>query len=167
MSRSGYCENDGLENWSMICWAGAVKSAIRGERGQAMLREVLAALDSLPEKKLVAESLVDAEGQYCTLGALGRARNIDMTKIDPEDYDAVAEMFGIAVALAREIMWMNDECVDEKKWIKIEICGPVRPYIYWERDHTTSTLVDNENAAQERFNVMREWVSKNIIEINP
>ncbi|ENQ7660184.1 hypothetical protein ACEQOL_006537 [Pseudomonas aeruginosa] len=38
MSRSGYC--DDLDNWSLICWRGAVSSAIKGKRGQAFLIEL-------------------------------------------------------------------------------------------------------------------------------
>ncbi len=164
MSRSGYYECDGGETWSMICWRGAVASATRGKRGQAMLKEVLAALDALPEKILASESLVNAEGQYCTLGALGRARGIDMAEIDPDDYEAVAETFGIAGALAREIMWLNDEEVSDHKWIDVEIFGPVRPYYPEYGKHVRSVRVTNENQHKERFDLMRKWVSEQIIQ---
>lgn len=55
MSRSGY--SDDLDSWSMIRWRGAVTSATRGARGQAFFREMLAALDAMPEKKLIADDL--------------------------------------------------------------------------------------------------------------
>ena len=32
-----------------------------------------------------------------------------MTEIDPEDHEYLARVFGIAHAMAREIMWENDE----------------------------------------------------------
>jgi len=41
MSRSGY--SDDCDVWALIRWRGAVKSAIRGARGQAMLRELIQA----------------------------------------------------------------------------------------------------------------------------
>ena len=107
MSRSGYSD-DCDDNWSHLMWRGAVKSSLNGKRGQAFLRETLAALDALPEKKLVTQEL-EAEGTYCTLGAVGKARGMDLQKIDPEDHYVVAEQFDIANALAREIMFMNDE----------------------------------------------------------
>ena len=69
MSRSGY--TDDYDGWDLIRWRGAVHSAIRGRRGQAALREIIAALDALPEKWLAANSLETADGDYCTLGALG------------------------------------------------------------------------------------------------
>lgn len=106
MSRSGYSED--IEQWTLIRWRGAVASAIRGSRGQAFLREMLAAMDALPEKKLVASEL-EADGQVCAIGSVGRARGIDMSKIDPEDCDRVAGKFGISGALTKEIVWLNDE----------------------------------------------------------
>ena len=107
MNRSGY--SDDIDTWALIRWRGAVKSAIRGERGQRTLREILAALDAMPEKTLAAEVLVTAEGEYCTLGALGASRGIDLTNIDPDESDAVAAAFGIAPALAREIVYENGD----------------------------------------------------------
>ena len=107
MSRSGY--GDGCDdNWSLIRWRGAVESSIRGKRGQAFLKEMLAAMDALPERKLIAEEL-EAGGAVCAIGSVGRVRGIDMTGIDPEDSARVAATFGIAEPLAREIVFMNDE----------------------------------------------------------
>lgn len=57
MSRSGYVD-DMCDQWAMICYRGAVSSAIRGRRGQAFLREMLAALDAMPEKRLISGALV-------------------------------------------------------------------------------------------------------------
>ena len=108
MSRSGY-DDDYIETWPMIRWRGAVTSAIRGKRGQALLREMLAALDALPEPKLIAYELIDSDGNCCALGAVAKARAIDVTGIDPEDRYHVSERFGIAYALACEIAYWNDE----------------------------------------------------------
>ncbi len=107
MSRSGY-DDDDYDQWANIRWRGAVNSAINGKRGQAFLMELISALDALPEKKLVANEL-EMDGQVCTLGAIGRARGIDMKNINPEDCCTVANNFGISQALAREIMFMNDD----------------------------------------------------------
>lgn len=107
MSRSGYTD-DMDDQWAHIMWRGAVKSAIRGKRGQALLKEMLAAFDGLVEHRLIAKEL-EAGGAVCALGAVGRARGLDMHAIDPEDYDTVAGRFGIATALAQEIMYMNDD----------------------------------------------------------
>lgn len=107
MSRSGY--SDGCDSeWALICWRGAVNSAMRGRRGQAFLKEMLAALDSLPEKRLI-EGDLEAHGEVCAIGSVGLRRGIDMSKLDPYDRETVAGTFGIAPAMAAEIMYENDE----------------------------------------------------------
>jgi hypothetical protein len=106
MSRSGYSES--CEGWDLIRWRGAVASAIRGKRGQAFLREMLAALDAIPDKCLIVEELKQ-DGSVCALGAIGVARGMDLDVIDPEDRDSVAEAFKIPLTLACEIMYENDE----------------------------------------------------------
>lgn len=106
MSRA--CYSDDLDQWDLIRWRGAVKSAIRGKRGQALLVEMLAAFDAMPSKRLVKGAL-EEQDEVCALGGLGRARGVDMSKIDPEDYEQVAGAFNVAEALAREIEYENDE----------------------------------------------------------
>lgn len=133
MSRSGYNE-DGDDQWAHIRWRGMVTSASRGKRGQALFRDMLAALDAMPEKKLIANDLVRTDGCVCALGALGKARGIDMTEIDPENSDHVAAVFNIADPLAREIVYVNDEH------------GP------WEE------------TPEHRFERVRRWVEKQIIQ---
>lgn len=61
MSRSGYSEDYDGDHWDLIRWRGAVASSIRGKRGQAFLREALAALDAMPEKKLITGDLIAFE----------------------------------------------------------------------------------------------------------
>lgn len=111
MSRSGYVEycDHYYDQWAHIRYRGAVKSAIRGKRGQALLRDLVAALDAMPKRELIANELVTANGEMCALGALGVARAMDMTRLDPEDIASVAEAFGVNEKLIREIVWENDE----------------------------------------------------------
>jgi len=108
MSRSGYDESDCFDQWPWIMWRGTVASALRGKRGQAFLKEMLTALDALENKRLVAEALV-AGTEVCAMGAVAKARGIDMEMVDPEDPATVAGIFGIAGPMAQEIAYMNDE----------------------------------------------------------
>lgn len=161
MSRSGY--SDDCDGWALIRWRGAVTSAIKGKRGQAFLRETIAALDALPEKRLVANEL-EADGQFCTLGAVGRARGCGLAAVDPYDRESVAGLFGISAALAAEIMFENDEQIYTTTWVNYEICGPMRPnYPDWGR-HNRSECVDKPadeiNAA--RWSRMRAWAVANL-----
>lgn len=125
MSRSGYIDDWG-EQWSLIRYRGAVKSAINGFRGQCFLQEMRRALDALPVRRLISEELVDKydDGAVCAIGALGKARGVDMTGIDPEDIEHVAKVFGISEALAREVVYENDEAVwgsetPERRWTRM------------------------------------------------
>lgn len=115
MSRSGY--SDDCDGWELIRWRGAVASAIRGKRGQAFLREVLTALDAMPQKRLIRGEL-EHDGDVCTLGCLGRARGLTMDEVDPYDRVTVASIFGIAEAMAAEIMFVNDDWQEtpEQRW---------------------------------------------------
>ena len=127
MSRSGY--HDDLDHWELIRWRGAVASAIKGKRGQAFLREMLAALDALPEKRLIAHELVVTDGLLaetngcCAMGAVALRRQMDVSNVDPEDRERVAEVFGIAEALAAEIAYENDEGryreTSEQRWTRV------------------------------------------------
>lgn len=155
MSRSGYTE-DHDDRWAFICYRGAVESAFRGRRGQAFLRETLAALDAMPIKELAADSLVTDGGQVCTLGAVGAARELDMASLDQDDFSAVASAFGIAEAMAREIVWMNDE-VDS--YVHYELHGPRRLHEYYGE----LTAVRPSRPA-ERWQRMREWIAGRIVE---
>ena len=98
MSRSGYVD-DVDDNWDLIRWRGAVKSALRGKRGQAFLKEMIEALDALPEKMLIGNTL-EADGMVCAMGAVGLKRGVDMAKIDPEEREHLAE----AVARLRNLL---------------------------------------------------------------
>ena len=132
MSRSGYNE-DCDDTWKRICWRGAVNSAIKGRYGQAFLKELLQVLDDMPEKRLIAGEL-EKDGEVCVLGAIGQAREIDMSRLDPEDIEPIANAFNIANALAREIVWENDEAMP-----------------YWK-----------EETPEQRYTRMRDWVASQI-----
>lgn len=130
MSRSGYI--DCIENWDLIRWRGAVTSATRGKRGQKFFRDLLAALDAMPEKVLIAEEL-EKDGDVCAIGSLMRARRIDMSMLDPEESETIANAVGIATCLAKEVVYVNDEG---------QLWGGETPNERWER--------------------MRDWVAKQI-----
>lgn len=114
MSRAGYSDYYDFDHWTLIRWRGAVASSIRGKRGQAFLRELIDALDAMPDKRLIAHELQRGQN-VCAIGSVGARRGVDMSKLDPDDPGPIAGAFGIAESLAREIEYMNDEggCWDE------------------------------------------------------
>lgn len=118
MSRSGYV--DDLDPLDLGRWRGCVASAIRGKRGQALLRSLRDALDAMPVKRLIAESLVQTDGEVCALGCLAAARGIDVSDLDPEEPERVAAVFDVNEKLVREIVYENDEgswrATPEQRW---------------------------------------------------
>lgn len=99
-------------------------SSIRGKRGQTFFRDLVSALEAMPEKRLIPEALIK-DGEVCALGALGVKRGYaDLKEIDPEDAERIAGTFGIAEPLARETAYQNDEYGDceetpEQRWVRM------------------------------------------------
>jgi hypothetical protein len=130
MSRSGYDDDGDIDQWELIKWRGQVASAIRGKRGQALLTEMLSALDALPNKRLIAHELVN-RGEVCALGSVGLKRGLDMSGLDPEDYHRLADVFGVTHQLVQEIEYVNDEWdapTPEARWQRVRdwVVGKIR-----------------------------------------
>lgn len=128
MSRSGYCDDWDGDDWQAALAMGTVASAIRGKRGQRFFRDLVAALDAMPAKRLIANVLIreDSTGfeNVCALGALGKARGIDLKPLDPEDPHRIGEAFDISTTLAREVVYENDEAAGaretpEQRWFRV------------------------------------------------
>lgn len=130
MSRSGYsddCENLGL-------WRQAVQRSISGKRGQAFLKELLAALEAMPTKRLISGELQDKHGEVCAIGSVGAMRGVDMGALDIDNPAQIAKAFGIAPALVQEIEFINDD-----------------DFAYW-----------NRTEPEKRWELMHAWVKKQI-----
>lgn len=120
MSRSGYSDDcSGLE---LGRWRGQVASAIRGERGQSFLAELIHALEAMSRKRLIKHDLYK-DGEVCTLGAIGIIKGIDLESIDPEDHETLSDKFDIASQLVQEIEYLNDDeynCESpEERWTRM------------------------------------------------
>ncbi|WP_434590190.1 hypothetical protein J3Q09_17745 [Pseudomonas sp. R4-83] len=146
MSRSGYSDDCG--GWDLIRWRGAVKAALSGKRGQAFLIELRDAMDAMPDKRLVTDTL-ESDGQFCTLGVLGAKRGLDMAGVDSHCRESVSHAFGIAEAMAAEIVFENDE-----------------------RDGEYELQADGRykfirETPERRWQRMRKWVDSHIKEAQP
>lgn len=150
MSRSGYSD-DCDEQWQYALWRGTIARATRGKRGQKFFKELLAALDAMPEKRLYREVFDKGPeaGEVCALGALARAKGVDATKLDPEDdyaAEELADKFDVATCLAREVIWRNDDA----EWVRhIRISDPLIEVVV-------------EDPPDVRWQKMRDWVAKQI-----
>jgi hypothetical protein len=121
MSRSGMVEGD--DPWDWIRWRGIVTNAIKGQRGQRLLRDLLVALDSMPCRHLVAHEFVTEQGEMCALGCVALARGVRLGDIDPEDechHSVLADRLDVPRILVREIEDANDttpfNCTPEDRW---------------------------------------------------
>ena len=163
MSRAGY-SYDCDDILAAGRWQAQVASAIRGKRGQKFFRDLIAALDAMPEKELIDGELKDADGCVCALGALGSARGVDLSGLDTEDWEYLGATFDIAEQLARETMYQNDDHVDSYEYTTIEICGPVRPYWPDFGRHTKEVRVPvaDSDVRKRRWAHVRAWAVSNL-----
>jgi hypothetical protein len=100
-------------------WHANVNRSVAGKRGQAMLRELHAALLALPEKRLVHEAIA-ADGEVCAIGAWLVAKReqagedratvlAEYEAVSDDDYtDAVAEEAGAPKLVAWRLVELND-----------------------------------------------------------
>jgi hypothetical protein len=111
-----------LEQWELASYRGRVANAIRGKRGQQFLKNLLSALDSIPNKRLIAGAL-EENGEFCAIGSLGHVRELDMNSIDETDPGQVGRIFNIARSLAAEVAYENDEVGEnqtpEQRWVRV------------------------------------------------
>lgn len=107
MSRSGYVEDDEENRFGL--YRGNIARATRGKRGQRFFRDLVAALDALPEKRLIEGALEEEEGSVCALGALRKANGVALEPLRESDWDALGAAFDIAPMLAQEVMFENDD----------------------------------------------------------
>lgn len=116
MSRSGY--SDDGDNAAL--WRQAVHRATTGYRGQAFLVRLRDALDAMFVKRLITDEIKNESGDVCALGA------VDAT-VEQYEAEELAKHFGIATALAAEIVYMNDELYSwrlkgetpEERWVRM------------------------------------------------
>jgi hypothetical protein len=114
---SRYCDSDDYdwEPWMEGQAAGAMRSAIRGRRGQQLLRDLIAGLDALPVQELAAGALEDPEtGCVCALGAVRLQRGAEAVPLsfdldDPDiDWRDLAKPFDISETLAHAVISENE-----------------------------------------------------------
>jgi hypothetical protein len=167
MSRSGYTDDNDDDPLAYGRWRQAVRKALQGKRGQALLRDLVAALDAMEDKRLYPGSFATADGEFCALGALAAKRGTKVDDLGDDEYGCepaeVGRRFGVAPAMAAEIMYMNDEyAVDVWKWIDVEIVGPVRQNWPEFGSHKKTVRVHNDNHPAERWRRMRAWAVENL-----
>jgi hypothetical protein len=115
---SRFYEGDG-ENPISATWHGNIERICRGKRGQRILREFIDALLALPERRLIANKIQNAEGEVCAIGALGKHRGVDMSEYEDSQEGSVdlGKELGLGFMLAWQLGSENDM-----------YCPPIRQY---------------------------------------
>lgn len=121
--RISYSEDEDFPG-QFALWEANSRRSLAGKKGQAALRELEQALLALPEKKLIANKLQDAEGQVCALGALAKYKGRELAVLGSdeedewEDYDGFGQMeeVGVELGVPRLVAWrivaLNDIEID-------------------------------------------------------
>jgi hypothetical protein len=131
VSRSGYSDDEERYPGQYALHDQRVRNAIRGERGQEFLRELVAALDAMPVKSLAAYTVAH-EGEFCALGCVGGARGLDLSPVSGPDMgewwdwstEWLRDKLGLSDTLAREVVYRNDDAgprdeTGEARWQRV------------------------------------------------
>lgn len=141
MSRSGYSDEN--DDNTLGLWRANIDRATYGRRGQVFFRNLVEALDALPEKRLIKGKLETDIGEVCALGALRRVRGLDLHEsIRDSDWDALGKAFDVASMLTQEVMYHNDERGDF--------------------DYETQRYRDDEETPEQRWKRMRNWAASQL-----
>ena len=120
-------------------WYANLRRTMLSARGQAFLRELLEALDTLPQKRLIPGALQQGR-EVCAIGAVGLKRCMDLTALDSNEQDEIAHAFGVSSMMVQEIAYWNDQGM-EACVLGITDGGGFK-----------------ENTPEDRFGFVRAWV---------
>ncbi len=134
-------------------WQANCNRSLRGKKGQQELRELEAALLSLPDKRLIRDLLTDEEGGVCAIACYAKHKGIDLSKFDPEDEsDEVGIAAGMPPLVAWEVVAYNDLHLDTV-W---EVAhGPLNRH---EATYKGGIPLVREMTPEERYTKMLAWV---------
>lgn len=128
MSDSRFDNMDDSNSASPAQWAYRLRRSVGSKRGQAFLRELLAALDAVPGHRLIGGSMKAEGSNVCALGAYAAWREMnergitwrgavrELPRADGDDDEGwlvtcrlVRDRYDVAWTLAYEIAEFNDE----------------------------------------------------------
>lgn len=107
MSRHGYSDEGG----NFGAWRGVIASATRGKRGQAFFRALVAALDAMPEKKLIRSELETREGANA------------MKKSKAQLRARAVELRSLRCAVIRALAYGYSSSCQLSQPVQAELCG--------------------------------------------
>lgn len=152
MSRIGLVEEENFPGEFFLQERNRERS-LAGKKGQAALRELVAALEAMPEKRLCKWAMVDDEGEVCALGAYVLRKRIQrgdtyaqaIKTIDHEGENRMshdlASHYEFPAAAAWAVAFRNDEILDR--------CSPEERHalmLEWARAQIKEIRISEEGA---------------------
>lgn len=144
-------------------WQANCNRSLQGKKGQVALRELEAALLALPEKRLIADKMVDADGEVCAIGALAKHKGRDLLAephLGPDDeFDGEGEMeeIGVELGMPRLVAWKvvckNDVDFSDSELVVFE--GPYR----WPAERPNAYV---PITPERRYQKMLAWVQRQL-----
>lgn len=133
-----------------------MECSLRGKKGQAVLKELEAALVALPEKRLI-EGALYLDGQVCALGALMLKRETDKRKSGLEPWFAAV----LAVAWLQKV---SNKCGVDSYQAVLE----AQKYLHTTRALAARIAFSNDEDCQAatpevRYEKMLAWVRREIV----
>lgn len=136
--RIGYSEDEERPG-QFALWQANCERSLAGRKGQAALRELEAALVSMPVHRLEMEVFVEPSGEVCALGSLAVARKMRegltrdeavaaCAELDPEDSQSHGMALGFPSLAAWKVVEVNDIINDSWCWVTCE--GPNNFHAY-------------------------------------
>lgn len=153
--RIGYTEEEDYPGQFGL-WQGNCQRSLKGKAGQAILRELEAALLALPSKRLIASSLVDAHGEVCAIGALAEFKGeITDDMIGQGEYDM--EEVGIQLGMPRLVAWKIVE-MNDLQFAGTDLVFGEGPY-RWPNEQPYAYV---EVTPEQRYERMLKWVREQV-----
>lgn len=138
-------------------WQGNCRRSLQGKAGQAALRELEAALLALPDKRLIANDLINGEGEVCAIGALAKQKgaiNGRLVSLGEYDMEEVGVLLGMPRLVAWKVVYENDKGIDfeyetlpgpyrwpmERPQIRVDVTPEIRyeKMLAWVREQINS-----------------------------
>lgn len=130
----------------VLLWRANLRRQLAGRRGQQLLRELLAAIDALPEKKLGTQ-LYDGD-QVCSFGAVALQRRVAAGE-EPQ-------------AVLADLQSHNDEADDGLMPDWAEWYLQIPPHMAWEIPFVNDNEYGDLETPEQRWIRVRAWICANL-----